>query len=93
MQMDPRQLGFAWARVWQEDAPMAPSLALPGGNKCGFPRERQQKLSEKESILLFPGLKNSTKSLSPEIARETAAHPTEHPLYMKSLSFKSPNLP
>lgn len=57
-------------------APMAPSLALPGGNKHGLPRERQQKLSEKELIFLFPGLKSSTKSLSLEIARETRLVPS-----------------
>lgn len=81
LHMDPRQLRFAWACVWQEDASMAPSLALPGGNKHGFPRERQQKLSEKERILLFLGLKRSTKSLSLEVARERRLLPTPQSIF------------
>ena len=85
--MDPKQLGFAWARMWQGSTSMAPNLVLPGGNKSGqhgFPRERQQKLGEKEHILLSPGLQESTKSLPLEAAREqeAAPHPTEHLLHM-----------
>lgn len=64
-----------------------PNLVLPGGNKgsqCGFLRERQQILREKEHMLLSPGLQGNTKSLSLEAATEQGAtpHPTEHLLQM-----------
>lgn len=87
LQVDPKQLGFVWARVWQESTSMTPNLVLPGGNKSSqreFLRERQQNLREKEHMLLSPGLQGNTKSLSLEAATEQGAapHPTEHLLQM-----------
>lgn len=66
---------------------MALSLVVPVGNKSGqhgLPRERQQKLGEKEHISQSQGLGGSTKSLPLEADREQGAapHPTEYLLYM-----------
>lgn len=60
---------------------MCVTRRCPHGSKDGFPREGQQKLSEKEHILLFSGLKNSTKSLSLEAARERRLLPTPQSIF------------
>lgn len=60
-----------------------------------FPREREQKLSEKEHMLFLSRAEKQHQISVPggSQGEETAAQPTEHLLYKKSLSFKSPNLP